>query len=181
MRMPVRALAIAARVLALPTTVTLGGLGLGLAASSVVLSTDAVAEGKSAHESPYGYERTWNATLRFVRIDLGMKVLESDHANGFLLFEYRSAEGSQKATNGSFELIRAGGDSVHIVVQLSQMPRYHEERLLAKLGQKMREDYGEPPEVRPPPPTPAPPPTPGPDAGTGDGNESNDETTPESN
>jgi hypothetical protein len=150
----------------MPIRALLFALGLGVAASSAVLSTETVAEGKSSHDSPYGYERTWNATLRFVRVDLGMKVVETDHTNGFLLFEYRAGENiHQKPTAGSFELIRTSGDTVHMVVQLAQMPRFHEELLLDKLAQKLHEDYGDVPEPR----APAPPAV---DAGP-DGNEDN--------
>ena len=63
------------------------------------------AEGKSSYESPYGYAKTWNAALRLVRVDMGMKILEKDDATGYLLFEYRSSEGGTKLTSGSFEFI----------------------------------------------------------------------------
>ena len=130
-------------------------LGLGVAASALVLFSGAVAEGKSSYDSPYGYERTWNATLRFVRVDLGLKILEKDDANGYVLFEYRATEGEKKTTSGSFELIRGSSanarpDDVRVVAQLPQMPRYHEQVMLDNLARKMRAEYGEPPEPRPP-------------------------------
>jgi hypothetical protein len=132
-----------------------GAIGLGVAASAVVLLTGAIAEGKSSYDSPYGYERTWNATLRLVRVDLGLKIVEKDDANGYVLFEYRSSEGDRKTTNGSFELVRGSSanarpDDVRVVAQLSQMPRYHEQVLLDSLARKMQSEYGEPPEPRPP-------------------------------
>ena len=139
-------------------------VGVGVAASGVVLLTDAVAEGKSSSDSAYGYDRTWNAILRLVRVDLGMKVLDKDDRNGYLLFEYRSSD-RQKPTSGSFELIRSSrSDDVRVVVQLSQMPHAEEFVLLDHLARKMHEEYGDPPEPRAPPP--------GPDAGP-DGNEDN--------
>jgi hypothetical protein len=138
-------------------------VGVALAASGVVLFTGAVAEGKSSADSPYGYERTWNAILRLVRVDLAMKVLDKDDANGYLLFEYRASDG-QKPTSGSFELIRSPrSDDVRVVVQLTQMPHANELVLLDHLTRKMRDEYGDPPEPR----APAPP-----DAGP-DGNEEN--------
>jgi hypothetical protein len=128
-------------------------LGAGVMVAGVVLSTAAVADGKSAMDSPYTYDQTWNATLRFVRVDLGMKVTEADRGSGFLLFEYRSSDNGNKAVNASFELIRGSGDSTHVVSQIPQMPRYHEQMLLDRLAQKMREEYGDPPAHRPPPPS----------------------------
>jgi hypothetical protein len=158
-----RLLLSAPRAVAVPTGIA---MGLAVAASGVILSTGRIADGKGSLDSAYGYERTWNATLRFVRVDLGMKVPEADKANGFILFEYRTSENGQKPTPGSFEIIRGNGDVVHVVLQLTQMPHYHEQMLLDKLAQKMREDYGDPPDIRAP--APAAPPDAGPD-----GNEEN--------
>jgi len=110
-----------------------------------------VADAKATYESPYGYERTWNAALRLVRVDNGWKVTEKDEASGYILFEYRSPENA-KATPGSFELVR-GRDAdapVSVVVQLTQMPRYHEQLLVDALASKMRREYGEPPARRAP-------------------------------
>jgi hypothetical protein len=142
------------------------GLALGIAVSGAVLLTNAVAQGKSGYDSPYGYEKTWNAALRLVRVDMGLKILEKDDASGYLLFEYRSNESGPKATNGSFEFIRAAStrsDDVRVVVTLPQMPRYHEQVILDHLAKKMHDEYGEPPEPRP---APAVVPDAGPDAGS---------------
>ncbi len=117
-----------------------------LAVSAAIAITAPWAHARSAYESPYGYERTWNAALRLVRVDNGWKVTEKDDQSGYLLFEYRSPE-SAKTTPGSFELVRGPGrDSpVSVLVQLAQMPHYHEQVLLDTLAQKMRREYGEPP------------------------------------
>ena len=44
---------------------------------------------------------------------------------------------------------------VRVVIQLPQMPRYHEQVLLDSLVRKMRQEYGDPPDR---PKTPPPPP-----------------------
>jgi hypothetical protein len=137
-------------------------MAAGLGAGALVLTTNAVAAGKSAIDSAYGYDRTWNAALRLVKVDLALKVTEADQKNGFLLFDYRSIEGGSKPTTGSFELIRTGVGSVHVVAQIPAMPTYHERMLLDRLGQKMHEEYGDPPEPRPQ--APPPPADAGPDA-----------------
>ncbi len=120
-------------------------IGVGAAIAMTAPGADA----KSAFESPYGYERTWNAALRFVRVDNGWKVTEKDDQSGYLLFEYRSPE-STKTSPGSLELVRGGGRDtpVSVLVQLPQMPRYHEQVLLDALASKMRREYGEPPAHR---------------------------------
>ncbi len=112
-------------------------------------STDASA--RSAYESAYGFDRTWNAGLRLVRVDLALKVTEKDEANGYLLFDYRSPESGAKPCPGSMEFIRSKDDgSVRVVVQISQMPGYHEQVMVDALARKLRTEYGDPPRHPPP-------------------------------
>jgi len=123
-------------------------VGLGAAAAVAWPSGDADAKG--TYESQYGFERTWNAGLRLVRVDLSLKVTEKDEANGYLLFDYRSPESGAKPCPGSMEFIRNKDDgAVRVVVQISQMPGYHEQVMVDALARKLRAEYGEPPR-RPP-------------------------------
>jgi hypothetical protein len=106
-------------------------------------------------ESPYGYDRTWNAALRLVRVDNAFKVEEKDPSSGYILFEYRSPENA-KPTPGSVELVRGKEPAVSVRVRLPAMPHYHEQLLLDALAAKMRREYGDPPPPsrgrEPPPP-----------------------------
>jgi hypothetical protein len=134
-----------------------GALSGTLAAWAVVgaivaLSPDA--DAKSSYDSAYGFEKTWNAGLRLVRVDLNLKVTEKDDANGYLLFDYKSPESGNKAVPGSMEFIKSDGDGhVRVVVQIPQMPGYHEQVLVDTLARKLRNEYGDPPR-KPPPPAP---------------------------
>ncbi len=141
------------------------GILAGVVATIIVYAGGPGAHARSAYESPYGYDRTWNAALRLVRVDNGWKVTEKDETSGYLLFEYRSPE-SAKATPGSFELVRGrdADGSVSVLVQLPQMPHYHEQVVLDALASKMRREYGDPPEHRHPDP-PRMPTDAGPDEG----------------
>ncbi len=123
------------------------GVVLGLAVGSAIVLSGPSATAKTSFDSPYGYERTWNAALRLVRVDLGFKVTEKDDANGYLLFDYKSAEGSSKITGGSMEFVRTRevDAPVKVVVQLNEMPRYHEQMIIDALTKKMRAEYGEAP------------------------------------
>jgi hypothetical protein len=136
------------------------GVLSGLVVSAAVALTAPGASAKSTYESPYGYERTWNAALRLVRVDNGWKVTEKDDQNGYLLFDYKSP-GNEKAYPGTMELVR-GNDAeaaVRVLIQLPAMPQYHEQVLLDALASKMRREYGDPPLHRKVDPAP-------PDAGT---------------
>jgi hypothetical protein len=122
--------------------------GLGVAAAVAFTSP---ASARSAYDSTYGYDRTWNAAVRLVRVDLGLKVTEKDEESGYLMFEYRSPE-SRGASAGSIEMVHSKDPStpVRVVVVLAQMPRYHEQMIVDALAKKMRQDYGEPPTLHPP-------------------------------
>ena len=120
----------------------------------VVLAHASPASAKSAYDSAYGFDRTWNAGLRLVRVDLGLTVTEKDDTNGYLLFDYRSPESGQKPVPGSMEFIKGKDGSVRVVVQIAQMPGYHEQVLVDQLQRKLRTEYGDPPKKAPPPATP---------------------------
>lgn len=133
-----------------------GSLLAGSALAALVFfglgSNDARA--KSAYDSAYGYDRTWNAGTRLVRVDMGFKLTEKDESAGYLLFDYRSPESGNKAVPGSMEFVRAKDTgAVRVIVQIPQMPGYHEQVLIDALQRKMRAEYGDPPK-RPPPPSP---------------------------
>ncbi len=98
---------------------------------------------KSGFESPYTLAQTYNAALRLVRVDPGLEVTERDPTAAYILFGYRSTEGGPRVVPGSIEMLDSGR-AVRVVVQLTQMPRYHEQVLSDALAKKLREEYGEP-------------------------------------
>lgn len=119
------------------------------------------ARAKSTYESTYGFDRTWNAGMRLVRVDLGLAISEKDESTGYLLFDYKSPESGKKAVPGSMEFVRSKETgAVRVLVQIPQMPGYHEQVLVDHLARKLRSEYGDPPKK---PPMPAPPKDAGPD------------------
>jgi hypothetical protein len=122
------------------------GIVAGGAVTCAITLTAPGANAKSTYESPYGYDRTWNAAMRLVRVDNGWKVTENDKGNGYLLFDYKSPSDG-KVTPGTLELVRGRDDDapVSVLAQLPQMPQYHEQVLLDSLSSKMRREYGDPP------------------------------------
>ncbi len=131
-----------------------------LTAVAAVALPESPASAKSAYDSAYGFDRTWNAGLRLVRVDLGLKVTEKDDSNGYLLFDYKSPESGQKPVPGSMEFIKGKDGQVRVVVQIAQMPGYHEQVLVDSLSRKLRNEYGDPPRK---PPVPTAPKDAGPD------------------
>jgi hypothetical protein len=100
-------------------------------------------EAKAGFDSPYTLAQTYNAALRLVRVDMGLAITERDPAAAYLLFDYKSTESGQRLVPGSIEMLDSGR-SIKVVVQLSQMPRYHEQVMSDQLAKKLREEYGEP-------------------------------------
>jgi hypothetical protein len=124
-----------------------------------IASSSAPASAKTSYDSPYTMTQTFGSALRFLRVDLGLKVIEKDADNGYLLFEYTSAESGKRLSSGSIELVKTA-QWVHVTVKLPSMPQYHEQVFLDGLVKKLAAEHGDP----------APKPIVEPDAGAGAGN-----------
>jgi hypothetical protein len=116
--------------------------------SGLVTADIADASAKTGYDSPYSYERTWNAATRLVRVDMGFKILERDENVGYVLFEYKSSESGSKISHGSIEILKRD-DSTSVIVQLPEMPKYHEQVMVDQLVRKLRAEYGDPPKLKP--------------------------------
>jgi len=142
--------------------------GLVLTAAAAAAAGSLLALGADARveaESDYSKGQTYSGALRYLRVDLGYEVVEKDPEAAYLLFRYLPA-GQRAATNGSIEIVEHR-DRVRLLVQLPQMPRYHETVLRDGLLRKLRDEYGEP-APRAPEPDPEPDPEPSKDAGASD-------------
>lgn len=100
-------------------------------------------------ESDYTKAQTYNGALRYVRVDLGYELVEKDPDAGYILFRYEPPGRRNNPTNGSIEVLETK-DRVKLVIQLPQMPSYHETTLRDGLLKKLRAEYGEPPKKKKP-------------------------------
>jgi len=118
---------------------------LALAAATVLgaMVRSGSVEAKAGFDSPYTLAQTYNAALRLVRVDMGLSITERDPSAAYLLFDYKSSESGQRVVPGSIEMLDSGR-TIKVVIQLSQMPRYHEQVMSDQLAKKLREEYGEP-------------------------------------
>ena len=91
----------------------------------------------------YTKVQTYSAALRYLRVDLGYEIVERDADAAYLIFKY-SPPGRHSTTNGSIEIVESS-DHVRVLVQLPQMPSYHETVLRDGLLDKLRREYGAPP------------------------------------
>ena len=70
-----------------------------------------------------------------MRVDIGLSPSPNATQRRLLLFDYKSTESGQRVVPGSIEMLDSGR-AIKVVVQLGQMPRYHEQVIGDALGQE---------------------------------------------
>lgn len=111
--------------------------------------TSPTGSAKVEHTLRYTKAQAYHAALRHLRVDAGYKITEKDSDSGYLLFEY-PLSGEAKSTGGSIEVVERE-HSIALIVQLPQLPLYHERMLAQGLLKKLHDDYGDPPRAKKPP------------------------------
>jgi hypothetical protein len=106
----------------------------------VVLAAATRADAKTARDFPYAYDPVWSTVVRFLRVDEGLRVIEKDAASGYVLFELTEGK---RTFSGAAELIKVA-TGTRVVLRLAERPAYMELGLLDRLGEKLREELGEP-------------------------------------
>lgn len=133
-----------------------------LAFGVVALFSSRGADAKVEVDSDYTKSQTYNGALRYLRVDLGYEIVEKDMDAGYILFRFDPSR-NNNPKSGSLEVIETK-DRVKVVIQLPQLPSYHETVLRDGLLKKLRTELGEPPKKKK-----DPPPKPPGDAGTDSG------------
>jgi hypothetical protein len=128
---------------------SIGALLVGAASSAAlaVLLLTPGAEARAEASPGYTKHQTYSGALRYLRVDLGYEVVEKDPEAAYLIFRY-APPGRRDTTNGSIQIVETR-NQVKILVQLPQMPQYHETVLRDGLVRKLRREYGDPPRTRP--------------------------------
>lgn len=122
------------------------------AAVAVALSLSAWARASVETETAYTKTQTYNAALRYLRVDLGYEVVEKDPDAAYLLFRF-AAQGKKAQSNGAIEIVdQRSGDRVRVYIRLPELPHFHEQMLSDGLFEKLRNEYGDPPRHEDPPP-----------------------------
>ena len=132
----------------------------------IVIALCAPAFARTEKTLAYPRDQAWPAAVRFVRVDLGLKIVEKDADAGYVLFELYEAK-EKKAYRGSLEVVDVVQDGRHLVrfvLQIEDRPSWVEIEMMTKLERKLRDELGSPspaPTQKPPPkkdpPAPEPP------------------------
>ena len=119
-----------------------------------------IAEARSEKTLAYQREPSFQAAVRFLRIDAHLKLVEKDADAGYVIFEYNE---DKKTFRGSLEVIdvvKDGRKLTRFVVTIEDRPSYVEIEMLTKLERKLRAELGAPaPAPSAPPPKKAEPPS----------------------
>lgn len=117
-----------------------------LALAALVLALPALAHARNEKAMGYSPKDVWSPTVRFVRVDENLAILERDAELGYILFELRE---DKKVFRGSVEIIAASADhGVRVIVDIRDRPSYVEVAMLERLERKLLAELG---------PAPAPP------------------------
>jgi hypothetical protein len=113
-------------------------------------------------EKMLAYERdpAWATSVRFLRVDAKLKLVEKDSEAGYVIFEYVEDKKTFRGSLELFEVVRDGRKLVRFIVTIEDRPQWVEIALLTKLESKLRAELGSPapaPSQREPPKKDAPP------------------------
>jgi hypothetical protein len=117
-----------------------------------LLLATSVAHARSEKTLAYEREPAWATSVRFIRVNAGLKVIEKDADAGYLIFEFKEEKKTFRGSLELIEVIKDGRKAVRFVMTIEDRPSWVEIELLTKLERKLRSELG----------TPAPSPTPKP-------------------
>ena len=123
-----------------------------LVLSLALLVASSPAWARSEKTLAYPRDQAWSASVRFLRVDEQLKIIEKDADAGYVLFELQA---ENKVFRGSLELITVTEDerpSLKFVIQIQDRPSWVEGAMLTRLVRKLHVELGDPS----PPPTPKP-------------------------
>lgn len=109
----------------------------------VVLLTG-LAEARSEKVLAYQKDPAWQASVRFLRVDAKLKLIEKDAEAGYVLFEFREEKKTFRGSLEVIEIVKDGRKLVRFVVQIEDRPAWVEVELLTKLERKLRAELGAP-------------------------------------
>lgn len=102
---------------------------------------------KSEKVAPYDPHAAFPVAVRFLRVDLGVKIVEKDADTGYVIFEL---DEEKRTFRGALELVATefdGRASVRLILRLDDRPDYEEQMMLDKLEQKLAAELAESPKA----------------------------------
>jgi hypothetical protein len=117
----------------------------------LVLATS-TAYARSEKTLAYEREPAWAASVRFIRVNAGLKVIEKDAEAGYVIFEFKEEKKTFRGSLELIEVVKDGRKVLRFVMTIEDRPSWVEIEMLTKLERKLRAELGAPA----PSPTPKP-------------------------
>ena len=118
--------------------------GMRRLAFVLMMSLATPAYARSEKTLAYTRADSWAASVRFLRVDEHLTIVEKDAEAGYVLFELRE---DKKTFRGSLEVIDAVKDGRHVVrfvIAIEDRPAWTEIEMLNRLERKLRTELGAP-------------------------------------
>jgi hypothetical protein len=122
-----------------------------------LLLVTGVAHARSEKTLAYQREPAWAASVRFLRVDAKLKLVEKDAEAGYVLFEYVEEKKTFRGSLEVIDVVKSGRKAVRFVLTIEDRPSWVEVELLTKLERKLRAELGSPSPEPSPPPSKQPP------------------------
>ena len=116
-------------------------------AFAAILAVASPAWARSEKTAPYDPQAAFAVAVRFLRVDLGVKIVEKDAETGYVIFEL---DEEKRTFRGALELVAAQADgraSVRLILTIEDRPEWEEQMMLDKLEQKLRAELQESPKI----------------------------------
>jgi hypothetical protein len=117
-----------------------------------------VAHARSEKTLAYPRDPAWAASVRFLRVDARLKLVEKDADAGYVLFEYTEEKKTFRGSLEVIEVVKDGRKLVRFILQIEDRPAWVEIEMLTKLERKLRAELGSPLPAPTPPKDKAEPP-----------------------
>jgi hypothetical protein len=114
------------------------------------------AHARSEKMLAYEREPAWATSVRFLRVDAKLKLVEKDSEAGYVIFEYNEDKKTFRGSLELFEVVHDGRKVVRFIITIEDRPQWVEIDLLTKLERKLRAELGSPAPAPSPPKKDAP-------------------------
>ncbi len=114
---------------------------------AAILAAASPAWAKSEKTAPYDPQAAFAVAVRFLRVDLGVTIVEKDRETGYVIFDL---DEEKRTFRGALELVATQADgraSVRLILAIADRPEYEEQMMLDKLEQKRKAELEESPKI----------------------------------
>jgi len=119
------------------------------AVTAALLAAALPASAETKRHVRYPYDWTYSSAIRLLKVDLKSKLEEEDRKLGYILFWYEY-NGIKSFASMEFVDVSSEEDGYDINVRLvlEKLPSWVEDDILDKLEDKIKDQYGSPPEFK---------------------------------